>query len=116
MTRLKVALFVLYVLLTGVQMANGQQRQPDPKRVKQIQTALVDRGYKSGKTWAETQEILRSIAEERGWQTHYAPDARVLVILGLGNPNSNVTYVQNEGHNHLDGVPMKTRAMHVKHQ
>jgi hypothetical protein len=115
LTRVKVALFVLYVLLTGVQTINGQQMQaqPEAKRVKQIQTALVQHGYQPGKTWAETQTVLRSIAEEKGWQTHFAPDARVLIILGLGNKNSDVEYVENNGHNHLDGAP-KSRAMHVK--
>ena len=113
MTRLKIGLFVLYVLLVGVQTINGQQKQPDAKRVKQIQTALVQHGYQPGKTWAETQTALRSIAEARGWQTHFAPDARVLIILGLGNKNSDVEYVENNGHDHLDGAP-KLRAMHVK--
>jgi len=113
LTRVKVAFFILYVLLTGVQTINGQQIQPEAKRVKQIQTALVSHGYQPGKTWAETQTVLRNIAEEKGWQTHFAPDARVLIILGLGNKNSDVEYVENNRHDHLDGAP-KSRAMHVK--
>jgi hypothetical protein len=112
LTRVKVALFILYVLLTGVQTINGQQMRPEAKRVKQIQTALVQHGYQPSKTWAETQTVLRSIAEEKGWQTHFAPDARVLIILGLGNEYSDVGYITNNGHNHLDGAPK--RAMHVK--
>jgi hypothetical protein len=113
LTRVKVAFFILYVLLTGVQTINGQQMQPEAKRVKQIQTALVQHGYQPGKTWAETQTVLRGIAEEKGWQTHFAPDARVLVILGLGNKDSDVEYITNNGHDHLDG---QKRAMHVKQQ
>lgn len=57
--------------------------------------------------------MLRSIADEHGWQTKFAPDARVLIILGLGNKNSDVEYVENNGHDHLDGA-LKLRAMHVK--
>lgn len=82
----------------------GTQMQPDAKRVKQIQTALVDHEYPAGKTWKDTQEILRGIARDHHWQTHRAPDARVLILLGLGNTYSNPA-VALEGHAHLDGGP-----------
>lgn len=96
-------LLVLLILLICVGLAYADQTQPDPKRVKQIQAALVEHGYEPGKNWHETQEILRTIARNHQWQTHRAPDARVLILLGLGNPHSNPD-VTLEGHNHLDGV------------
>lgn len=78
------------------------QTQPDGKRIKQIQAALVEHGYKPGKNWQETQEILRGVARDHQWQTHRAPDARVLILLGLGNPHSDPD-VTLDGRNHLDG-------------
>lgn len=81
---------------------SAKQTQPDPKRVKQIQIALVEHGYEPGKTWSQTQEVLRGIAQTHGRQTHHAPDARVLIYLNLGNEHSDPT-VALEGHNHLDG-------------
>ena len=64
------------------------QRVPDAKRQHEIRAALVEHGYKSGRTWPETQEILRDIAREHHWQHVHAPDARVLILLGLGNEHS----------------------------
>ncbi len=80
----------------------ARQTQPDMKRIKQIQVALIDHGYAPGKTWHETQEILRTIAQNHHWQTHRAPDARVLILLGLGNEHSD-TDVLTEPKNRLDG-------------
>jgi len=62
------------------------QTQPDPKRIAEIQQALADHGYPSGKNWNETREICRKIADDHGWQNMWAPDARVLFLLGLA-PN-----------------------------
>jgi hypothetical protein len=59
------------------------QTQPDPKRIVEIQKALADHGYPSGNSWKETREICRHIADNHGWQNMWAPDARVLYILGL---------------------------------
>jgi hypothetical protein len=75
---------------------------PDAKRQAQIQAALVSHGYKAGKSWPETQEILRSIAKDHHWQTTHAPDARVLILLGLGNKYSD-EQILNWSKNHLDG-------------
>jgi hypothetical protein len=80
------ALFIL--LFYAVAAALATQTQPDAKRVKQIQLALVKHGYPAGKSWPETQEILRSIAKQHHWQTQHAPDARVLIVLDLGNKYS----------------------------
>jgi hypothetical protein len=78
------------------------QRQPDAARVAEIQAALVANGYESGKTWDETKEILRDIADKREWQTDYAPDARVLgCVLHLGNVNFD-SYVCDAPPNKLD--------------
>ena len=92
--------FLCYLLAGG--FAFARQTQPDAKRVKEIQAALVEHSYEPGKNWHETQEILRGIARDHQWQTHRAPDARVLILLGLGNPHSN-SDVTLEGRNHLDG-------------
>lgn len=64
------------------------QLQPDEKRQREIRAALVAHGYKPGHTWSETQDILRQIAREHHWQHTHAPDARVLILLGLGNKYS----------------------------
>lgn len=85
-----IAIIFLLLIVGSIMlpMAHARQTQPDSKRVKQIQTALVEHSHAPGKTWAETQETLRSIAKSRGWQTQHAPDARVLILLGLGNTHS----------------------------
>ncbi len=93
---------VLALVLLTASAVSATQMQPDAKRIKQIQAALVEHGYEPGKNWHETQEILRGIARDHQWQTHRAPDARVLILLGLGNPHSNPD-VTLEGRNHLDG-------------
>lgn len=80
----------------------GKQLQPDPKRVLEIRAALITHGYEPGKTWPEIQMQLREIARLHHWQTRHAPDARVLILLGLGNKYSDES-VTFEGRNHLDG-------------
>jgi hypothetical protein len=87
-------------LLLAVAPLFARQTQPDPKRVREIQAALISHDYPKGKNWHETQEILRSIARTYHWQTHYAPDARVLILLGLSNNDSQI--IDGE-HNRLDG-------------
>lgn len=98
---MKIAAVALGVLLCGIP-AFPKQTQPDAKRVRQIQAALLDHGFKPGRTWAETQEICRGIARDHGWQTLHAPDARVLILIGLGNKNGNSDVI-TWGHDHLDG-------------
>jgi hypothetical protein len=80
---------------------NGKQMQPDPKRVGEIRAALILHGYEPGKSWGEVQEMLRGIADKHGWQVKHAPDARVLILLGLGNKYSDPS-VALEGTNHVD--------------
>ncbi len=83
-----------------VSACHARQTQPDPKRVHEIQAALIDHNYAPGKTWHETQERLRGIAREHKWQVRYAPDARVLILLGLSN---NDTQVLDEKQSRLEG-------------
>src|ERR1700674_1535241 len=90
-------------IIINTAMLDARQTQPDPKRVRQIQAALIEHGYSSGKTWPQTHEILRDIARDHHWQTRNAPDARVLILLGLGNVHSD-PQVTEEGHGHLDGI------------
>ena len=93
---------ILAIILATASVVSAKQMQPDAKRVKQIQAALVEHGYRPGKTWVETQEILRGIARDHDWQIIHAPDARVLVLLDLGNENSDPATAL-AGRNHLDG-------------
>ena len=101
-----VKLALLLIIIWGLfsVIASGGQTHPDAKRVKQIQAALVEHGYEAGKTWPQTQEILRGIARAHGWQTHRAPDARVLILLDLGNKYSDPEIILEE-RNHLDPAP-----------
>ena len=99
-----VAIFILLMALLLASCANAKQTQPDSKRIKQIQVALDEHGYllPPHATWVQTQVTLKKIAEDHDWQTRRVPDARVLILLGLGNQYSN-SAVTNEGRNHLDG-------------
>lgn len=95
-----VALLLLWLLIWAI-ATNGQQRQPDTKRVAQIHNALIEHGYDTGSTWPQVQEVCRKIADEHGWQVNRAPDARVLILLGLGNAHSD-PYVATQPGTHLD--------------
>lgn len=99
---MKATILCILAMLYNTALLHARQTQPDPKRVHEIQAALVDHNYAPGKNWRETQEILRTIARDHHWQARYAPDARVLILLGLSN---NDPQVIEEGHNHLDGGP-----------
>ena len=83
-------IFVLAALFFAVLSAHGSpkhklkgQTQPDPQRIAEIQAALAAHGYAPGTTWAETKEVCRKIADEHEWQNMYAPDTRVLILIGL---------------------------------
>jgi len=91
---------IAWAVFCTIAMSAPRQTQPDPKRIREIQVALVDHNYAPGKTWKETQEILRQVARMHHWQTHWAPDARVLILLGLSNNDSQI--IDGE-HNRLDG-------------
>jgi hypothetical protein len=81
-----VMLLVFAVSMHAAPKTPKGQKQPDAKRVAELQAALKENGYEPGKTWAETKEVLRRIADDHGWQNMWAPDARVLgCVLHLGN-------------------------------
>jgi hypothetical protein len=63
----------------------AKQTVPDLKRQNEIRQALIAHGYEPGKTWGSTIQLLKQIARDHHWQSHRAPDARVLILLGLGN-------------------------------
>jgi hypothetical protein len=78
------------------------QQHIDPKRVREIQAALIREHYLSGKPsgrWdAATQRALVRLQGDNGWQTKVVPDSRALIKLGLGpdhdhllNPESAMT-------------------------
>jgi hypothetical protein len=71
--------------LFAVAQANSKQLVPDPKRQAEIRKALVEHGYPPGRSWHETQEILREIARVHHWPHNHAPDVKTLIYLGLGN-------------------------------
>lgn len=81
---------ILYSLLAIVFSSQGFAKQvvPDAKRQKEIRAALIAHGYESGRTWLDTVQILKKIAREHHWQSKHAPDARTLILLGLGNKYS----------------------------
>jgi len=78
------------VMICSLAMAEAKpiQKMPDAKRRNEIRQALISKGYDPGKDWKDTLIVLRRIAEEHHWQHHYVPDARVLILLGLGNEHS----------------------------
>jgi hypothetical protein len=92
---------MLLVLFTSAVHAGPGQLQPDIKRQREIRLSLASHGYQPGTTWAETQSILRQIARDHHWQTKHAPDARVLILLQLGNKMSDPD-VLTWPKNHLD--------------
>ena len=56
-------------------------------RVRQIQTALRERGYQvplTGRLDSKTLAAMKQIQKQNGWQTRRVPDARLLDLLGLG--------------------------------
>ncbi len=67
------------------------QRQIDPARTREIQTALIQKNYMSGEAtgeWTpETEAAMQKFQADNGWQTKLMPDSRALIKLGLG-PNS----------------------------
>jgi len=80
------------------------QKVPDPKRVMEIQHALVEKGYLpetfqfNGRMDAQTTDALRSIAVSHHWQARHIPDARTLILLGLSKGDPDVM----KHPNHLD--------------
>src|SRR5271170_1963117 len=66
------------------------QRQIDPERAREIQSALIREHYLNGEPsgqWdAESQAAMSKFQADQGWQTKLTPDSRALIKLGLG-PN-----------------------------
>ena len=64
------------------------QRQIDPARATQIQSALIQQNYltgaPSGQWDAETESAMQKFQADHGWQTKLTPDSRALIKLGLG--------------------------------
>lgn len=50
-----------------------------------------------GTTWEERQEVCQRIADQHQWQTDHAPDARVLILLGLAGPHADPAVAQMKG-------------------
>lgn len=64
------------------------QRQIDPDRAREIQTALIREHYLTGEPsgqWdAQSQAAMTRFQADQGWQTKLTPDSRALIKLGLG--------------------------------
>lgn len=93
----------LLVLLACYTVSARGQQEPDTRRKTEIMSALIAHGFHA-ENWLEAKRSMRGIAEAHGWQTKCVPDARVLIVLGLGNANSN-PWVATQGKNHLDPAP-----------
>jgi hypothetical protein len=100
---LLVVILITLLILLFASLGFSNQTQPDAKRIREIQAALIAHGYEPGRSWAQTQEQLKLIARAHHWQSKHAPDARVLILLGLGNKYSNPE-VLDEPTSHLEGV------------
>jgi hypothetical protein len=64
------------------------QRQIDPDRAREIQTALIREHYLSGEPTGQwdsaSQAAMSKFQADQGWQTKLTPDSRALIKLGLG--------------------------------
>jgi hypothetical protein len=100
---MKSFILCLCLLLAPVIAAKPGQKIPDAKRQQQIAAALESRGYLAPgpHAWPEIQETCRQIADSHGWQVNRAPEARVLILLGLGSRHSNPEVAEQPG-NRLD--------------
>jgi hypothetical protein len=69
------------------------QRQIDPDRAREIQSALIREHYLSGPAsgqWDPTTEAaMQKYQADHGWQTKLTPDSRALIKLGLGPHSDN---------------------------
>ncbi len=73
------------------------QRQIDPDRAREIQTALIREHYLTGSPsgeWdAQSQAAMTKYQADQGWQTKLTPDSRALIKLGLG-PSQDSSKIQ----------------------
>ena len=80
-----------HLLVSHVSHIIQGQRQIDPERTREIQTALIQKNYMTGEAtgeWTpETEAAMQKFQSDNGWQTKLMPDSRALIKLGLG-PNS----------------------------
>jgi hypothetical protein len=64
------------------------QRQIDPDRAREIQTALIREHYLTGEPTGQwdsaSQAAMSKFQADQGWQTKLTPDSRALIKLGLG--------------------------------
>jgi hypothetical protein len=70
------------------------QREIDPDRAREIQTALIREHYLTGEPsgqWdSASQAAMSKYQAAQGWQTKLTPDSRALIKLGLG-PNQDAS-------------------------
>jgi hypothetical protein len=75
------------------------QQSIDPRRVKEIQQALIRERYlateASGKWDATTEAAMQKYQADHGWQTKLMPDSRAIKQLGLGPDYSNAINAKN---------------------
>jgi|SRR5579864_1980968 len=81
------AMMILGLVASSILCANGQ-KEPDAKRKQQIVEALCSHGH-DVRNWTDAKAAMKQIAADNGWQTNRVPDARVLILLDLGNAHSN---------------------------
>ncbi len=77
------------------------QRQIDPDRAREIQSALIREHYLTGEPTGEwdsqSQAAMSKFQADQGWQTKLTPDSRALIKLGLGpNQESSKTLPGNQ--------------------
>jgi len=77
----------------GAWKRHGQQGI-DEQRARDIQTALIREKYLDGQPtgkWDQhTKDAMVRFQADHGWQTKVTPDARALIVLGLGSKHENV--------------------------
>jgi hypothetical protein len=75
------------------------QRQIDPDRAREIQTALIREHYltapASGEWDSGTEAAMQKYQADHGWQTKLTPDSRALIKLGLGPKNDTAQAIAN---------------------
>jgi hypothetical protein len=76
------------------------QRQIDPDRAREIQSALIKENYLSGEPsgqWdAHSEQAMQKYQADHGWQTRITPDSRALIKLGLGPGAAATTQTASE--------------------
>lgn len=91
MRKLLAVLVFAFAFLLGNLYAASNQDHPDSKRTHKIQVALVRAGYLKHVTnvWdSQTEDALRELQKDSGWQHKVVPDSRALIALGLGPDNT----------------------------